>query len=82
MVQVDKGLQWGNKTKVIQVDLGTFTYILAYSGLFRALCNPAIFKTLVYSKSETKAYLEPCQISSMEPFVKIVNSYSYFHKIK
>ena len=44
MVQVDKGLQWGNKTKVIQVDLGTFTYILAYSGLFRALCN------LPYSK--------------------------------
>ena len=30
-----KGLQLGNKTKAIQVDLATFTYLLAYSGVFR-----------------------------------------------
>ena len=35
MLQVDKGLQWGNKTKVIQTDLGTLAHILRYSGMFR-----------------------------------------------
>ena len=34
-MQVDKGLQWGNKAKAIQADLGTFTHVLAYSGIFR-----------------------------------------------
>ena len=45
------------KTKVIQTNLGTFrrnqTYpenIQAHSGVFRTLCYPDIFKTVVYSE--------------------------------
>ena len=58
MVPVDKGLRWVNawvhgkcKTKAIQTDLGTFRHnqaypkiIQAYSGIFRTLCNPDIFR--------------------------------------
>ena len=43
------------KTKAIQTNLGTFRYnqtypgiIQAYSGIFRTLCYPDIFKTVVY----------------------------------
>ena len=66
----------------MQAGLGTFTHILAYSGMFRKysaifriLCNPDIFRMIVYSKSKPKAYSEPCQTSTIEHFVKIVNSY-------
>ena len=54
------------KAKVIHADEGIFTHILAYSdifkhkqslGIFRTLCNPGIFTTLVYT--EQKAYCEP-----------------------
>ena len=57
-----------NKTKAIQVDLGIFMHISAYSDLFRyipaycnqaysgiiqdifkMLCNPGIFKTLIHA---------------------------------
>ena len=37
---------------------GCSKIILAYWGIFRILCNPNIFRTLVYSKSETEAYSE------------------------
>ena len=58
-----------------------------YSGMFGRIHNPTIFRprgtfrTLVcsepeaYSKSET---LEPCQISTMGHFCKIVHGYNYF----
>ena len=66
----------------MQASLGTFTHILAYSdmfrkysGIFRILCNPHIFRMLVYSKSEPKAYSEPCQTSMIEHFANIINSY-------
>ena len=54
------------KTKAIQADEGIFTHILAYSdifkntqsiSIFRSLCNPDIFRTLVHT--EQKAYSEP-----------------------
>ena len=44
-----------HNTKPIQTDLGTFRHnqtfpgnIQAYSGIFRTLCYPDIFKTVVY----------------------------------
>ena len=43
------------KTKAIQTNLGTFKHYQAYprisqaySGIFRTLCNPGIFKIMVY----------------------------------
>ena len=79
----------GSNAKANQADLGTFTHILAYSGMFwnylgifRTLFNSSIFRTLIYSKSETEEYSEPFQISTMERFAKIVNSYSCFCKLK
>ena len=46
------------KAKAIQINLGTFrhnqTYpgiIQAYSSIFRALCYPDIFKTVVYPEA-------------------------------
>ena len=67
--------------------LGTFTHVLAYSemlgkcsGIFRVLCNPGIFRALVYSKSGTEAYSELFQTSMMEHVAKIVSSCSFFHK--
>ena len=60
------------KTKAIQTDLGTFrhnqTYpgiIQAYSGKFRTLCYPDIFKTGIsrtLTYSEPGAYSEPWHI--------------------
>ena len=46
------------KTKAIQADLGIFMNISAYPGIFsrtnldifRTLCNPDIFRTMVYSE--------------------------------
>ena len=86
------------KAKAIQTDLGIFTHIRVYSviiransRLFRTLCNPDIFRTLVYSEPEeyskpwciqiseifkTLAYSEPCQ--TWWVLVKIVNGYNYF----
>ena len=84
------------KTKAIQTDLGTFrhnqTYpgiIQVYSGKFRTLCYPEIFKTgisrtLTYSEpgagifrtlaySKSEEYSESCQTSTMKRFAKIVN---------
>ena len=44
-----------SKTKAIQADLGTFRQnqqypgiIQTYSGIFKTLCNPGIFRTVVY----------------------------------
>ena len=43
------------KTKAIQTHLDTFRHkqaypgiIQAYSGIFRALCNPGIFRTVIH----------------------------------
>ena len=48
-----------------------------YSGIFRILHNPGIFRTLVYSKSKEETYSEPYQTSRMEHFGKIyINSYT------
>ena len=45
------------KIKAIQTDLGTFRHYQAYPGIiqgylgiFRALCNPGIFRTVVYTE--------------------------------
>ena len=51
-----QGITMGKqKTKDIQTDLGTFRHnqaypgiIQAYSGTFRTLCYPDMFKTVVY----------------------------------
>ena len=43
----------------------------------RHMQNFGIFKTVTYSKPE--AYSEPCKISAMERFTKIVNGYNQFH---
>ena len=47
------------KTKAIQTNLGSFRYnktypgiIQGYSGMFRTLCYPDIFKTAVYSEPQ------------------------------
>ena len=40
--------------------------IPGYSGIWRTLYSPCIFRTLAYSEGEP--YLEPCQRSTMEPF--------------
>ena len=53
-----QGITMGNcKTIAIQADLGIFTHIPAYSGIFknysgifRILCNHDIFRTLAYSE--------------------------------
>ena len=44
-----------SKTKAIQADLGTFRQnqqypgiIQTYSSIFKTLCNPGIFRTVVY----------------------------------
>ena len=83
--QVQNGLQWGNNKKANQADLGTFTHILEYSGMFRnysgilrMLCNSSIFRTLVYSKSETKVYSAPCQICTVESFAKLLTAIIVF----
>ena len=46
------------KIKVIEIDLGTFKHnqaypgiIQAYPGIFKTLCNPGIFRTVLYSES-------------------------------
>ena len=43
------------KTKAIQTDLGTFRnnqaypiIIYSYSGIFKTLCNPSIFRIVIY----------------------------------
>ena len=60
--------------------------VQSYSGILRTLCNPSLFRTLVYSKtdkkSEAEAYSEPCETSTVECFCKTVNSYSCFRKLK
>ena len=55
MFPLDKGLQWVNKAKAIHTNLGTFRHnqaypgiIQAYSGTFRTLCYPDLFKTMLY----------------------------------
>ena len=53
---------------------GTFTYISAYSSMFKILCSPGIFRRLVCSKSEPEAYSEPYQTFMMDHFAKIMNS--------
>ena len=53
------------KPKAIQTDLGTFRYnqaylgnIQTYSGTFKTLCNPGMFRTVVYP--------EPCHIQNQK----------------
>ena len=68
----------------------------SYSGIFRTLYNPGIFRTLAYSELEacsepwriqnpgvltTLEYSEPCQTSSMKRFANIINGYNYFRNI-
>ena len=48
--------------------------IQTHSGIFRALCNPEIFRTLVYS--EPLAYSKP-----EERFAKKVNDYNYIRNL-
>ena len=47
------------KTKTIQADLSKFRN---YSGIFRAMCKPGIFKILAYREPE--AYPEPWYIQN------------------
>ena len=48
---LDKGLQWVNvKRKPFRQIQAYPGIIQAYSGIFRTLCNPGIFTTLVYSE--------------------------------
>ena len=58
--QVHNGLQWGNNKKANQADLGTFTHILAYSGMFRNYSG--ILECCV-----TPAYSEPWYIQNQKP---------------
>ena len=62
-----------SEAKAIQTHLSTFTHnhaypgiIQAYSGIFKTLCNPGMFRTVVYPEpftySEPEAYSEPWQI--------------------
>ena len=69
------------KTKAIQTDLGTFrhsqTYpgiIPAHSGIFKTLCCPDIFKTVVYPEPET--YSEPWYIQNPGTFRTLAYSKS------
>ena len=62
------------KTKAIQINLGTFrhnqTYpgiIHPYLGIFRTLCYPEIFKTVVYPISRTLTYSDPGSYSEPRP---------------
>ena len=62
MAPLNNGLQWGNIKqnpfkqiyacsrifRHIQIKSGIFRN---YSGIFRTLCNPGIFKTMVYSET-------------------------------
>ena len=55
MVLLDKELQWVTLKKAIHTDLGILRHnqaypgiTLAYSGIFKTLCNPGIFRTVVY----------------------------------
>ena len=41
--------------------------------------NRGIFRTLAISKPE--AYSEPCEVSTVERFAKVVNDYNYFPNI-
>ena len=70
MFPLDNGLQWVNKVKAIQINLGTFRHhqaypgiIQAYAGMFRTLCYPDIFYNCGISTtltcSEPEAYSEP-----------------------
>ena len=69
------------KTKAIQTNLGTFrhnqTYpgiIQAYSGIFRTLCYPGIFKTVVcpepwhFQNQNSEPYSEPRHIHNSGTF--------------
>ena len=64
-----------------------------YSDILRTLCNPSIFRTLVYSKlwhiqnigifralgySEPEANSESCQTSMMEHYAKILAAIAVF----
>ena len=59
--------------------------IQTHSGIFRALCKPEIFRTLVYSEplaySKPEACSEPEQTSMMERFAKKVNDYNYIRNL-
>ena len=84
------------KIKAIQTDLGTFRHnqaypgiIQAYSDIFKTLCNPGIFRTVVYPESlhiqnpgvfRTPEYTS-CKLYTMKRFAKIFNSYSYLRKL-
>ena len=53
------------KTKAIQIDLSIW-HNVAYSGIFRNVCNSGMFKTLVYSEQD--AYSELGYIQNRHKF--------------
>ena len=93
------------KAKAIQSDEGIFMHILTYSdmfehkqsiGIFRTLCNPGIFRTVVYTEQKhilsrdilrTMAYSEPWHIQNpviyllWSVFAKIVNDCNNFYNV-
>ena len=79
MVSLNKGLQKCEcKINAIRKDLGTFKHnqvypgiIQAYSGIFKTLFNPGIFRIMVYPEpwhSEPKAYSETWHIHNFDIF--------------
>ena len=94
-VLADKLLQKGNVKKIHSGSLGILWHIqtcsgilrdnqaylgiFRHSGIFRTLHNPGIFRTQVYSVLKT--YSEPCQISRMERFARIVNGLNDLDKL-
>ena len=88
-MQVDEGLQWGDKTKAVQTNSGIFRN---YSGAFTTLRNPGILRSLVYSKRghiQNQRYIQnPRHVKSpiKQPykttrFTKISDSRSCFCKL-
>ena len=63
---------------------GRFRHIHTYSEIPGMFKNQACSEIIqAYSGIfRTLAYPEPCQTSPMESFAKIVNSWSFYHKLK
>ena len=77
---MDQVFSWGNKTKAIQADLGTFKHILAYSSILRHVQNLLRYIQAYSEPSLTPAYSEPRYIQNLDIF-KIRNR-SIFNPVK